>query len=105
MSKEFWSLLGGLVSGAARGRGEMRSRSVRGAGGYLPTSGAAGAIVGHYLERARAAVLLPQCRAGSYWSDPLMDEMVMTALSQTESEFKADPARVYLTGVSMGGYG
>jgi predicted peptidase len=77
----------------------------RGAGGFLPESGAAGALVRRYLARIPAVVLLPQCRAGSYWSDPFMDEMVMTALAQTESEFKADPARVYLTGVSMGGYG
>lgn len=77
----------------------------RGAGGYLPESGAAGALVRRYLARVPAVVLLPQCRAGSYWSDPFMDEMVMTALAQTESEFKADAGRLYLTGVSMGGYG
>jgi predicted peptidase len=77
----------------------------RGAGGFVPQAGAAGALVRRYLSKVPALVLLPQCRAGSYWSDPFMDEMVMTALSQTEGEFKADPARVYLTGVSMGGYG
>ncbi|HVF43929.1 MAG TPA: dienelactone hydrolase family protein [Pyrinomonadaceae bacterium] len=77
----------------------------RGSGGFLPESGAAAVLVRRYLARVPAVVLLPQCRAGSYWSDPFMDEMVMTALSQTESEFKADDARLYLTGVSMGGYG
>jgi predicted peptidase len=77
----------------------------RGAGGFLPESGAAAALVRRYLARVPAVILLPQCRAGSYWSDPLMGEMVTTALSQTEDEFKADPARLYLTGVSMGGYG
>lgn len=77
----------------------------RGAGGFLPESGAGAALVRGYLSKVPAVVLLPQCRAGSYWSDPFMDEMVMTALSQTETEFKADTARAYLTGVSMGGYG
>ncbi len=77
----------------------------RGAGGYVPQTGAAAALVRRYLARVPAVVLLPQCRAGSYWSDPFMDELVMTALSQTEDEFKADAARVYLVGVSMGGYG
>src|SRR5919199_3591870 len=77
----------------------------RGAGGYLPTSGAAGAVVGHYLGRVPAAVLLPQCRAGSYWSDPVMDEMVMRALEETATHLCADAARLYLAGVSMGGYG
>ena len=77
----------------------------RGAGGFLPESGAPGALLRGYLSKVPAVILLPQCRADSYWSDPFMDEMVMTALSQTESEFEADPARLYLTGVSMGGYG
>jgi predicted peptidase len=77
----------------------------RGAGGYLPTSGASGAVVDHYLARVPAAVLLPQCRPGSYWSDPLMDEMVMRALDDTTTNIGADASRVYLAGVSMGGYG
>jgi predicted peptidase len=34
-----------------------------------------------------------------------MAEMVMTALAQTLAEFDADSHRLYLTGVSMGGYG
>ncbi|HEX8920990.1 MAG TPA: prolyl oligopeptidase family serine peptidase, partial [Pyrinomonadaceae bacterium] len=44
-------------------------------------------------------------RQGSYWTDPEMTTMVMQALEQTTREFSADLARVYLTGVSMGGYG
>lgn len=77
----------------------------RGAGGFVPESGASGALVRRYLARVPAVIVLPQCRAGSYWADPFMDEMVMTAVAQTESELKADPSRLYLTGVSMGGYG
>ncbi|HJQ32790.1 MAG TPA: prolyl oligopeptidase family serine peptidase [Pyrinomonadaceae bacterium] len=77
----------------------------RGAGGYLPTSGAAGAVVGGYLARVPVAVLLPQCRAGSYWSDPVMDEMVTRSLEESVKELRADESRLYLAGVSMGGYG
>lgn len=77
----------------------------RGSGGFLPTTGPAGAVARHYLGQVPAVVLLPQCRAGSYWSDPVMDEMVMKALGQTLEETGADARRVYLTGVSMGGYG
>lgn len=77
----------------------------RGAGGYVPTEGAAGALAAHYFARVPAIVLLPQCRAGVYWSDPSMDEMVVGALDRTIEEFGADERRVYLTGVSMGGYG
>lgn len=77
----------------------------RGAGGYLPTSGAAGAVVGQYLARVPAAVLLPQCAPGVYWSDALMDEMVMRALEEASAAVGADESRLYLAGVSMGGYG
>jgi predicted peptidase len=34
-----------------------------------------------------------------------MDELAMQALAQSEKEFHGDPRRVYLTGLSMGGYG
>lgn len=77
----------------------------RGTGGFLPTSGASSALVRRRLARVPAIILLPQCSEGVYWSNPTMDEMVMSALAQTEEEFKADSTRLYLTGVSMGGYG
>jgi predicted peptidase len=77
----------------------------RGSGGFVPSEGAAGAVVRHYLAQVPAIVLLPQCRQGSYWSDPTMDEMVMNALTETIEKFGADEKRVYLIGVSMGGYG
>lgn len=77
----------------------------RGSGGILPTSGVKGSMMQHYLEQVPAIVLVPQCRRGSYWTDPLMDRMVIEALDRTVAEFDADPERLYLTGVSMGGYG
>jgi len=77
----------------------------RGTGGFLPTDGVQGGMLRHYLEQVPAIVVLPQCRKGSYWTDPEMDEMVMKSLAQTVSEFGADPERLYLTGVSMGGFG
>ncbi|MDQ3749662.1 MAG: dienelactone hydrolase family protein [Acidobacteriota bacterium] len=77
----------------------------RGSGGILPTEGTSGGIVRHYFAQVPAIVLLPQCRQGSYWTDPVMDEMVINALAQTIEEFGADVKRIYLIGVSMGGYG
>lgn len=77
----------------------------RGSGGFVPAKGAGGALVRHYLAQVPAIVLLPQCRSGSYWSDSVMERMVMRSLAQTVEEFGADANRVYLTGVSMGGYG
>jgi predicted peptidase len=77
----------------------------RGEGGYLPASGAAATLARGYLEQVPAIILLPQCRKGLYWSDPEMERMVSAALDQTVAEFDADNKRLYLTGVSMGGFG
>ncbi len=77
----------------------------RGEGGFLPAGGAAGGFVRQYLEQIPAVALLPQCRKGKYWHDPEMERMVLAELEQTASEFSADPKRLYLAGVSMGGFG
>ncbi len=77
----------------------------RGTGGFLPESGSAAAIASHYLKKVPAIIVLPQCRPGKYWSDSLMEQMVMKSLEQTVTEFGADKSRIYLAGVSMGGYG
>ena len=77
----------------------------RGEGGFLPTDGAAGAFARQYLEQIPALALFPQCRKGHYWHDPEVERMVMAELGQTLSEFGADPKRLYLAGVSMGGFG
>ena len=77
----------------------------RGTGGFLPEGGAGALVLRQYLAQVPAIILLPQCRPGSYWSDPVMDAMVMQALAQTIEEFGADANRVSLIGVSMGGYG
>jgi predicted peptidase len=77
----------------------------RGEGGYVPAQGGAGMMVRSYMERMPAIVVMPQCRSGRYWHDSDMTEMVMAELNQTVGEFKGDPQRLYLIGVSMGGYG
>lgn len=77
----------------------------RGEGGFVPVKGAAGIFARQYLERVPAVVLLPQCRKGRYWHDPEMERMVMAEVEQTATEFGADAKRLYLTGVSMGGFG
>lgn len=77
----------------------------RGEGGFLPSGGAAGGFVRQYLEQVPAVALLPQCRKGRYWHDAEMERMVLAELEQSAAEFSADPKRLYLTGVSMGGFG
>ena len=77
----------------------------RGEGGFVPAKGAAGVLARQYLEKVPAVVLLPQCSKGHYWNDPEMERMVMAEVEQTAREFGADAKRLYLTGVSMGGFG
>jgi predicted peptidase len=48
---------------------------------------------------------MPQCPAERYWTEPAMQAMALAALTQEQKVFHPDPARVYLTGLSMGGYG
>lgn len=77
----------------------------RGTGGFIQKEGMFSTIVKQYLKPIPGVVLLPQCRPGKYWSDPMMEQMVIEAIEQTAQEFKADANRIYLVGVSMGGYG
>jgi predicted peptidase len=77
----------------------------RGEGGFVPDKGAAATLTKGYLEQVPAIILLPQCRKDRYWSDPEMTRLVTASLDQTVTEFNADRGRLYLTAVSMGGYG
>jgi predicted peptidase len=77
----------------------------RGTGGVVPTEGTSGSLVRHYLEQVPAIIVLPQCSPGKYWSDAEMDRMVMKEIDEAVDEYKADRSRIYLTGVSMGGFG
>lgn len=43
----------------------------------------------------------PQCPKGQYWS---IDNLKLL-LKEIESNYEVDPDRIYLTGLSMGGYG
>jgi predicted peptidase len=43
----------------------------------------------------------PQCPEGKWWEP----EEVLALLEEVQSKYKTDPDRVYLTGLSMGGFG
>lgn len=49
----------------------------------------------------RFIILSPQCPVGNSWSTARLDALLTATLQQT----RIDPARLYLTGVSMGGHG
>ena len=52
-----------------------------------------------------ALVVMPQCRRGTWWGDPKMEAQAFRALDETMREFNGDPDRIYLTGLSLGGFG
>ncbi len=47
--------------------------------------------------------VMPQCPADSFWAARV--ESIAKFIEQIKTEYNVDPDRVYLTGLSMGGYG
>jgi pimeloyl-ACP methyl ester carboxylesterase len=64
-----------------------------------------------YQNRTKhpAILFVPQCPKGSAWggipSLPAIDSVVFEAISFLEAEFRIDPTRRYVTGISGGGFG
>lgn len=83
----------------------LHGRGERGSEGMWQTQIGLPAEVRDHPERWPFIIVMPQCAQPSYWTDPDMMAMAMAALDQETAEFHADPARTYLTGLSLGGYG
>jgi len=64
-----------------------------------------GAAIRQHPEKFPAVVVMPQCRNGERWTEPAMEALSMAALDRSIKEFHGDLDRVYLTGLSMGGFG
>jgi predicted peptidase len=62
-----------------------------------------GPAIRRHPDRFPAIVVFPQCERGKYWQDE-MEDQALAALAASEKEFGTDPTRVYLTGLSLGGY-
>lgn len=52
---------------------------------------------------SRFVAVSPQCPLGTYWTHEL--DALDALLDEALARYAVDPARVYLTGISMGGYG
>jgi predicted peptidase len=76
----------------------------RGADGLVQTNVGLAAAIRRTPARYPAIVVLPQVPLDSQWVGAPADA-AFAALAQTMKEFHTDPARVYLTGLSMGGHG
>jgi predicted peptidase len=76
----------------------------RGSDGLIQTVVGLGNAIRLDPTRYPAIVVFPQVPRDSEWIG-VPGEAAMSALEQTMNEFKADPDRVYLTGLSLGGRG
>ncbi|HKT58518.1 MAG TPA: PHB depolymerase family esterase [Gemmatimonadales bacterium] len=76
----------------------------RGADGLLQTTVGLAPAVRRDPTRFPAIIVFPQLPADSQWVGAPA-EAAMLALRRSMEEFRVDPARVYLTGLSMGGHG
>ena len=77
----------------------------RGEDGLAQTQVGLGGAIRFHSDRFPAVVIMPQCRKNVWWTDPKMEKQVMAILAKSMKEFRGDPKRLYLTGLSMGGYG
>ncbi len=77
----------------------------RGEDGLLQTQVGIASAIRTTVDRFPCIVVLPQCRKNIWWPDAAMEAQALKALEVSIKEFKGDPDRVYLTGLSMGGFG
>jgi poly(3-hydroxybutyrate) depolymerase len=83
----------------------LHGRGERGSEGMWQTQIGLPEAVRNHPERWPFVIVMPQCPLNAHWTDPAMLQLAMAALDQESAEFHGDPARTYLTGLSLGGYG
>jgi predicted peptidase len=76
-----------------------------GANGITQTEIGLPAAIRRNPERFPAIVVMPQSSPTRQWITPVEQDQALAALDKTMKEFRGDPKRVYLTGLSKGGYG
>ena len=78
----------------------------RGSDGLIQTNVGLPQAIRSNRSRFPFIVVIPQCRGNdSTWSTPDMEAQAMAALDAVIKQFHGDRNRIYLTGLSMGGYG
>ncbi len=76
----------------------------RGTDGLLQTEVGLGSAIRRFPSRYPAIVVFPQAPTDTVWTG-VPGRVALAALDKTMKEFSTDAARVYLTGLSMGGNG
>jgi predicted peptidase len=77
----------------------------RGDDGLFSTAIGLANAIRRYRKPFPAVAVFPQCREGRSWTEPEMGELAIAALEATIKEFDGDAEQIYLTGLSMGGFG
>ena len=77
----------------------------RGSDGLLQTDVGLPHAIRQNAARFPFVVVIPQCAKDKIWGDPEMQAQALAALDATIKEFHGDRNHVYLTGLSMGGFG
>jgi acetyl esterase/lipase len=83
----------------------LHGRGERGTEGMWQTQIGLPQAVRDHPDRWPFIIVMPQCPIPSYWTDSDMQALAMATLDQESAEFRADPDRTYLAGLSLGGYG
>jgi predicted peptidase len=77
----------------------------RGDDGLKPTQVGLGPVVWRSQGTFPFIVIFPQAPKGTYWGMPDNNARVLHQLDEVMARYHGDPARVYLTGNSLGGFG
>ncbi len=75
----------------------------RGTDGLIQSEVGIGTAIRRHHDWFPAIVVFPQCPPNCFW-DAILDELD-ACIAKTRASYNVDPKRVYLTGLSMGGYG
>jgi predicted peptidase len=75
-----------------------------GTDGFLQTDIGIGRAIRRDRSRIPAIVVMPQCRPKQRWLGRNL-QMALRCVEETSKEYRLDPDRVYLTGLSLGGQG
>ncbi len=75
----------------------------RGQNGLLQTEVGLGTAIRRNPERWKAIVVFPQCPGSRFYNE--IEEDIDLCIKKTMGEYNIDKKRVYLTGLSMGGFG
>lgn len=82
----------------------LHGRGEAGTDGVQQTLTGLGPVLRADPERFPAVVVFPQAAPGQLWLGDAA-RVATAALEQTVAEFRGDPDRIYLAGLSMGAYG